>query len=65
METLTPAGLPPGDAPAPDVTGPDMTPAGLPPRKPAGHSLPTAALTLTALAGLSLAALIRGRRWAA
>lgn len=31
METVTPAGLPPRDAPAPDVTGPDITPAGLPP----------------------------------
>ena len=62
METATPAGLPPKDAPAPDVTGPDMTQAGLSPPKPASHSLPTPALTLTALAGLSLAALIRGRR---
>ena len=31
METVTPAGLPPRDAPAPDVTGPDIVPAGLPP----------------------------------
>ena len=35
METVTPAGLPPENAPAPDVTGPDITPAGLPPADPA------------------------------
>ncbi len=79
METVTPAGLPSSDAPAPDVTGPDVIPAGLPPREgpdpeggaeitPAGlpprkgQGVSAAAVALTALAGVSLAALIGGHK---
>ena len=62
METVTPAGLPPEDAPAQDMTGPDLMAADLPPRWTERHSPSTGALVLAALAGFSLAALIGGRR---
>ena len=60
METVTPAGLPPRDAPAPDMTGPDITPAGLPPRAavPLLDKVSTPALVVAALAGVGLFALI-------
>ena len=60
METITPAGLPPRDAPAPDVTGPDITPAGLPPRAEIVPARPmsASALVLAALVGVGLASLI-------
>lgn len=60
METITPAGSPPRDAPAPDVTGPDITPAGLPPRAKILPARPVSAsiLALAALAGVGLASLI-------
>ncbi len=60
METITPAGLPPRDAPALDMTGPDITPAGLPPQKPAPLLQPasTTVLVVAALAGIGLFALV-------
>lgn len=60
METATPVGLPPRDAPAADVTGPDMTPADVPQRAATGHLPSVASLALTALAGIALAALVGG-----
>jgi len=58
METVTPAGLVPGDGPAPDVTGPDTTPAGLAPGAVIEdrHVPPVAGLVVMALAGIGLAA---------
>jgi hypothetical protein len=60
METATPAGLPPRNAPASDVTGPDIVPAGLPPRTRilSAHPMSASAVVLAALAGLGLASLI-------
>ncbi len=45
METVTPAGIPPKDAPAPDMTGPDITPAGLPPKNAPSPEAPGAPVT--------------------
>ena len=60
METVTPAGLPPRDAPAPDMTGPDITPAGLPPQRlpVVLPHVPTTVLVVAALAGIGLFTLV-------
>ncbi len=62
METVTPVGLPPEKGPAPDMTGPAITPAGLPPRPRilTQHGMPVTGLMLTALAGVGLVSLIGG-----